>query len=301
MTCLETLHNAHLEKLPDSEKMEYLLSSVIYLSKEDVTGWKRKFQLDTSTEKNSLCDAEKKTDQQKKKRRRGSPDAIPWKPYDACKECGSGDIVEDVQQGRVVCTSCGMIQVSQILGSDSSNMTYEQLKNGPNKKIHYYSRVVYFRSILMGMQALTNPQISKEELRDLRVACGGSKNIDVQTTVKALRVTKLSSRFRRHRHSITHMLNPDYKPLVIKGCHFYEILKLFTRIEFNYMFMKECMGGRRSFFSYVYIFYQICYHLDLMHYTGPHHLLSDPRLLAKLHVAYEPIAIASHMDYDVSM
>lgn len=294
MSCLETLHNAYLTKLPDSEKMDYLLTSVTFLSEGDVNGWKQKFQVDVSTETSS-------TEPKKKKRRRMSPDAIEWKALDPCKECGSNEVIEDIVQGRTVCTSCGMIQVSQILGNDSSNMTYEQLKNGPSKKVHYYSRVVYFRSILMGMQALTNPQISEEELHALRVACDGSKNIDVNTVSKAMRMTKLSSKFRRHRFTITYLLNRDYKPIVIKGRHFLEMLKYFTRIEFNYMYMKDCMGDRRSFFSYTYIFYQICYHMDLMHYTGPQHLLNDPRLLKKLHLAYKPIAIASQMDHDVSM
>jgi hypothetical protein len=296
MTCLETLHNAYLEKLPDSEKMDYLMNCVTFLSEGDVTGWKRKYQPDAFPGSNSIDDPPPT-----RKRRRISPDAVLWKPLDPCMECGSEEVVEDTDQGRTVCTSCGMIQVTQLLGTASSNMTYEQLKNGPTKKIHYYSRVVYFRSILMGIQALTNPQISDEELHALRAACAGSKNIDVNTVIKALRKTKMSSKFRRHRFTITRMLNPQYKPLVIKGHHFYDMLKYFTRIEFNYMFMKDCMGTRRSFFSYTYIFYQICYHMDVMHYTGPQHLLNDPRLLSKLHAAYKPIAIASHMDYDISM
>lgn len=296
MSCLETLHNAYLERLPDSEKMEYLLNCVTFLKEGDVTGWKRKYQADVSPESNSIKDPALI-----RKRRRMSPDVVLWKPVDPCTECGSVEVVEDTEQGRTVCTSCGMIQAIQLLGTASLNMTFDQLKNGPTKKIHYYSRVVYFRSILMGMQALTKPKITKEELHALRVACDGSNCITVDVVTKALRKLKLSSRFRRHKFTLTNMLNPDYKPVIIKGVHFMEMLKYFTRIEFNYMYMKDCMGNRKSFFSYYYIFYQICYHMDVMHYTGPQHLLNDHRLLQKLHNAYKPIAIASNMDYDVSI
>ena len=293
MSCLEDLHNAYLTSLPDSEKMEYLLNSVTFLSDQDVIGWKKRFQPDVSTESNS-------PDKPKQKRRRMSPYAVIWTPRPACIECKSDEIVEDHEQGRVVCTACGMIQVIQLMGNASTNMTYEQLKNGPCTKIHYYSRVVYFRSLLMGMQALTSPRISAEELQDLRVACAGISNPDVDAVAKQIRKIGMASRLHRHRYTITLMLFPSYTPLKIAGVDFFEILRYFTRIEFNYMHMKDCMNGRQSFFSYPYIFYQICYHLDIMHYTGPHHLIKDKGLLTKLHVAYKPIAEASRMKYDIT-
>lgn len=298
MSCLEDLHNAYLTSLPDSEKMEYLLNSVTFLSDQDVAGWKKRFQPGVSTEINSI-DATK--EKPKKKRRRMAPSAILLTPYPACKECHSEDIVEDHEEGRVICIGCGMIQVTQLMGIATTNMTYDQIKNGPCTKIHHYSRVAYFRSFLMGMQALTNPQISDEELQNLRVACGGISSPDVDAVAKAIRKMGMSSRFHRHRYTLTHRLFPSYKPLYITGRDFIDILRYFTRIEFNYIHMKDCMGGRQSFFSYPYIFYQICYHLDCMHYTGPHHLLKDRGLLFKLHKAYKPIAIASKMYYNVSV
>lgn len=295
MSCLEDLHNAYLTSLPDSEKMEYLLNCVTYLSTQDVAGWKKRFQPDASTESSSPSGLERK----KKKRRRMAPSAVLWTPYPPCIECKSEEIVEDHEEGRVVCTACGMIQVTRLLGIASTNMTYEQLKNGPCTKIHYYSRVVYFRSLLMGMQALTSPQISKEELHDLRVACAGISNPDVDAVAKQIRRLGLASRFHRHRYTITRMLFPSYTPLHISAVDFFDILKYFTRIEFHYIHMKDCMNGRQSFFSYPYIFYQICYHLDIMHYTGPHHLIKDKGLLRKLHVSYKPIAEAAGMKYDI--
>lgn len=301
MSCLEELHNAYLTSLPDSEKMDYLLNSVTFLSDQDVTGWKAKFQVGASTENNSALPPTTENKQPPKKRRRLAPGAVLLMPYPACAECKSEEIIEDHDQGRVVCMGCGMIQVSQLLGIASTNMTYDQLKNGPCTKIHYYSRVVYFRSILMGMQALTTPQISGKELNDLRVVCDGESYPDVNAVARAIRKLGMASRFYRHRYTITQMLFPSYKPLYIKGCHFFEILKYFTRIEFNYMHMKDKMAGRRSFFSYPYIFYQICYHMDVMDYTGDHHLLKDATLLQKLHKAYKPIAEASGMRYDVTV
>lgn len=293
MSCLEDLHNAYLTSLPDSEKMDYLLNSVTFLSEQDVTGWKTRFQPDVLTESNST--------EPKKKRRRMAPSAVLMMPYPACMNCQSEDIVEDHEEGRVVCISCGMIQVTQLLGMSSTNMTYDQIKNGPCTKIHHYSRVAYFRSFLMGMQALTNPQISKEELQDLRVACDGIGNPDVDAVAKAIRKMGMASRFHRHRYTLVSRLFPSYKPVRILGRDFLDILRYFTRIEFNYIHMKDCMGGRQSFFSYPYIFYQICYHIDRMEYTGHHHLLKDRNLLLKLHKAYKPIAEASKMQYDVTV
>ena len=298
MSCLEDLHNAYLTSLPDSEKMEYLLNSVTFLSDQDVAGWKKRFQPGVSTEINST-DAMK--ERPKKKRRRMAPSVVLLTPYPACLECKSEEIIEDHEQGCVVCFSCGLLLVSQILGMSSSNMTYDQLKNGPCTKIHYYSRVVYFRSILMGMQASTSPQISKEELQDLRAACGGRRSPDVDVVVRVIRKLGLASRFHRHRYTITKMLYPEYKPLYISGVHFFDILKYFTRIEFHYIHMKDKMGTRRSFFSYPYIFYQICYHMDVMQYTGPHHLLKDNKLLMKLHTSYKPIADAAGMKSDINV
>ena len=299
MSCLEDLHDAYLTSLPDSERMEYLLNCVTYLSNQDVAGWKKRFQ-PVSTETSSVDPTTTTMEPKPKKRRRMAPSRVLWTPYPPCTECKSEEILEDHEQGRVVCMSCGMIQVTQLMGNASTNMTYEQLKNGPCTKIHYYSRVVYFRSLLMGMQALTNPQISKEELHALRVACAGISSPNVDAVAKQIRRLGMSSRFHRHRFTITLMLYPSYKPLYIAAVDFFAILKYFTRIEFNYIHMKDCMNGRQSFFSYPYIFYQICYHLDIMHYTGPHHLIKDKGLLMKLHKSYKPIAEASGMKYDIT-
>jgi transcription initiation factor TFIIIB Brf1 subunit/transcription initiation factor TFIIB len=301
MSCLEDLHNAYLARLPDSEKMEYLLNSVTFLSEQDVTGWKTRFQPEALTESNCGTTTTDEFEPKKKKRRRIAPSAVLLTPYPACIECKSEEIVEDQEQGRVVCISCGMIQVTQLMGTTSMNMTFDQLKNGPCTKIHYYSRVVYFRSVLMGMQALTKPQISEKELSVLRATCDGESSQDVNAVARAIRKAGMASRFYRHRYTITRMLFPSYEPLYIKARDFIDILKFFTRIEFNYIHMKDKMGGRRSFFSYPYVFYQICYHMDVMQYTGEHHLLKDVKLLTKLHQAYKPIAEASGMNYDVSV
>jgi ribosomal protein S27E len=279
--------------------MEYLLNSVTFLSDQDVTGWKKRFQPDALTESSSINQSEEAPP--KKKRRRMAPGAVLLMPYPACKECKSEDIVEDHEEGRVVCIGCGMIQVTQLMGIASTNMTFDQIKNGPCTKIHLYSRVAYFRSFLMGMQALTKPQISEKELQDLRVACGGINSPNVDAVAKEIRKLGMSSRFHRHRYTLTSMLFPSYKAVYISGRHFFDILRYFTRIEFNYIHMKDCMGGRQSFFSYPYVFYQICYHMDCMQYTGKHHLLKDRSLLLKLHKAYKPIAEASKMQYDVTV
>ena len=122
-----------------------------------------------------------------------------------------------MKEGSVVCTACGLAQVHQNLGISAANMSFEQLKSASRKKVHLYSRVVYFRSFLLGLQGKTRPTMSTEELGVLRATCAGESWIDEAVVSKALKRHKLAAKFRRHRFSIACMLNPGYSPIFLDG------------------------------------------------------------------------------------
>jgi hypothetical protein len=278
MDDLTLLHDGYLMKLPLEEQMIYLLDCQDFLKEDDVSGWKRRYAPAQSTESSLLEPVQK--------RRRMSPDAVLWTPHPPCSRCKSLEILEDTWGGSVVCTACGLVQMKQIVGMSVANMSHEQLKNGNRKIVHRYSRVAYFRSFLLGLQGKTYPVISEQELNSLRVTCGGG-NVDDETVKQGLKRLKLSTRFRRHRYTLAQMLNPSFKPVQLDASQFFYFLKLFRMIECQWQFgMKKKLHGRRVFFSYPYVFYQLCFHLNLMHLSGPHHLLHDQKLLNKLHYAY---------------
>jgi len=277
METLDQLHASYLESLDGEAQMDYLLSCQDFLKGDDVSGWKRQFAPATLVETISPEPA--------LKRRRMSPDAFLWEPHPPCTRCKSVEILEDTMGGTVVCTACGLVQ-SKLLVAGSANMSYEQLKNGNRTLVHRYSRVAYFRSFLLGLQGKTYPSISVEELNSLRAICVG-ESVDDETVKHGLKRLKLATRFRRHRYTLAAMINPSFRPVNMDAGEFFHFLKLFRMIECQWQFgLKRKLRGRRVFFSYPYVFYQLCYHLNKMHFTGPHHLLQDVSLLNKLHYAY---------------
>jgi hypothetical protein len=292
---LDQLHALHLASLTGEGVVDYLLSCQDYLKEEDVIGWKKRFAPGPSIEINEPPPPPKK-------RRRMSPDACVWSPFPPCKSCKSEEVVDDMKEGCVVCTACGLVQVHQNLGMSAANMSFEQLKNGERKKVHLYSRVVYFRSFLLGLQGKTRPSMSTEELGVLRATCAGESWIDEAAVSRALKKLKLAAKFRRHRYSIACMLNPDYKPVSMEGPMFFEFLRLFRVIECHWQHgMKRKLRERRVFFSYPYVFYQLCIQLGVMHLTGVHHLLHNRVALDKLHYAYGCIAKKAAFKFDVDV
>ena len=296
MEDLDTLHSNHLGTLTGEDQLDYLLSCQDYLKEGDVNGWRKRFA------PGSLTESKEPEEQTKKKKRRMNPDAVLWKPHPACIQCKSMDIIEDTQEGSVVCTACGLIQSRNSIGMGIANMSHEQLKNGNRKQVHRYSRVVYFRSFLMGFQGMTSPNISQEELKGLQVICGGSNFIDDGVVNAALKKMKLTTRFRRHRFSLAVMLNPEFKPIKIEPTMFFELLRLFRVVECFWMHGgKRKLRERRVFFSYPYVFYQLCHHLNLMHLTGPYHLLNCRDRLNKLHYVYGCIAKQAKLQFNVNV
>lgn len=292
---LDHLHSTYLENLTGEDQLDYLLICQDYLREDDVNGWKMRFAPDTSTETSEPV--------RQLKRRRMSPDAVVHTDYPPCLNCKhSRDIISDTAAGSVVCTACGLIQQLQQLQQGSANMSYDQLKNGTRKTVHQYSRVVYFRSFVMALQGRTRPNISGQQITDLRATCAGADFIDEWVVDDALKKLKLATKFRRHKYSLAARLNPEYKNVFIPAPIYFKMLTLFRVVECHWQHgMKRKLHGRRVFFSYPYVFYQLCYHMGYMQYTGSHHLLKSEELLNRQHYAYGCIAKVAGFKYSLTV
>jgi hypothetical protein len=250
---LEDLHNAYMTGLDGEELMNYLLSCQDLLKEDDVTGWLKRFAPAQSIESKEQPPA---------KRRRMSPSACLYQPRPPCPNCNSNEVDDDIQQGHVVCYACGLVVERQFLATTTACMSSEQLKSSMRHKPHEYSKIVYFRQFLMGLQGKTTPHISGPELASLRLTTSGCSFVDADVVNAALKKLKLATKYRRHRYSLAVKLNSEYRPVSIEQSIFFRMLRLFRVIEFNWKFdVKKKMKGRRVFFSYPYVYYQICVHM----------------------------------------
>ena len=286
---LTHLHETHAENMEEEELMDYLLSCQTFLMENDLDGWIKNFAPETLTQ------------EPPKKRRRGSPNDVKWKPLAACKSCKSNETVEDVKEGTVVCTACGIIQDTNIIGNTVAFMSIDGMRTGNRDVVHRYSRLVYFRSILNGLQGLTSPEISEANLTAIKASLGGAE-CSVGAVKVALKKLGLLKKYRRHIESITHkMTGGRHMSTRIEGPVFFEILRLFRRVE--YFWDRGCsknMPGRRVFMSYPYVFYQLCFHMGLPH-SGLHHLLKSKHLQGLLHKSYGRLAKRAGLRCDISV
>lgn len=278
---------------PTSDKVtEYLMNCMDYLMTGDLIGWKKRF----APEKQESSDAPSV------KRRRGSPSYVWPTSLPACQGCKSQEVIEDVMGGSVVCTVCGMIQ-GPLLSTDAAHTSVERLQRIDRHVIHRYSRVVYFRSFLWSIQGFTRPVISSEDVARLRRLTNGSRTTP-EDVVVALKKLKLATKYRRHKYSLAVLLSGNmYKPIQIEASDFFEMLRLFRRVEYHWEWSggKKVVMKRRVFLSYPYVYYQLCYHMGVMHLTGKHHLLLSRVLLSRQHSIYKVVAEAGGLQCDVSV
>lgn len=285
---LNRLHELKLDTIHGDDAMTYLLDCQTFLMMDDLAGWKRKYQVDASP-----CVVPPP------KRRRMSPNAVPGNEFvwDDCVQCKSNEIVNDVDEGRVVCTRCGLIQSMSGLGMGPAHMSVSRLRDGYRHVVHRYSRVVYFRSILNSIQGLTNPILPAEDESAMRRIIDGQNLTRVRPQhVKAcLKQLKKSTRYRRHIQSLTFLLSGGvYKPVVIQSVVMLELLRLFRRIEVFWDHgEKQKNKKRRVFPSYQYIYWQLCHKLKLRFLTSDDFLLKNRRLMSITHDMYTRVATAA--------
>ncbi len=133
---LEDLHEEYLSTLPEEKHLDYLLTSSVFLQKNDLNGWLQTFKPPSEISPS-------------KKRPRGAQDAATFNhslKTLTCEEC-QGETIEDITEGHTVCLKCGLIQREAIYRPDS--------------KVHFSSRlslgatiVIWIRVNIVGIYAL---------------------------------------------------------------------------------------------------------------------------------------------------
>lgn len=269
---LVALHEEHLDSIKDCEVDDYLLDCQEFIASGDVEGWRVRF-IDSLIPPPPV------------KRTRGAPSRLLLYEPVKCVECQSMEVIEDVKQGQIVCTDCGLIQSMCILVP-----TYYDQERSTPIKVHRYSRIVYFKSVLNSLRGETKPQMTKPEIDLLLKHLTTPITPDsVSVALKACGLVKL----RRHRTSIASVFG-RYQPLIVDAALYPEILRMFRRVEVEYKLTPK----RRIFLSYPYLIYQFLYHLGAQPPTTL--LLKCRHLLLRQHKLYGPIAkklaFTSHLD-----
>ena len=289
---LSRLHDLHIAGMGMEEMLSYLFECQEMLKIGDLESWKRKYAPGPPPPP--------------PKRRRMSPSEVLWKPRDPCIDCGSSEIVEDAREGNVVCIMCGMIQ-SSLVGTSIAPMYAGHLARFSPIVVHRYSRIVYFRSFILSMLGATDPEISDDHLESLRrTIVGGASKKNVHCALKTL---GLLTKYRRHIPSLAWRLSIEatpsgpFSPLVLKPSVFFELLRLFRRVEYYWDIggHKKAFKKRCVFYSYPYVFYQLCHHMGVPELSGPHHLLKSRKLLQRLHASFGPLAASAGLNCDVSV
>lgn len=199
-----------------------------------------------------------------------------------CKNCLTNkDIIEDVQEGHVVCTQCGMIQRSGVM---ETALTNAQFHTGLSRDVvHHYSRWTYLRSIIQANLGETQIEIS-EEHKQLFLDHG--KEIDefsVTTVKSAIKKHKLPYRLVRHSVTIATQLWPkSTRHLLSVGQS--ELAKIARRFrEYESVWDSDrsanCKLGRRFFLNYRLLWSEI-----VKEKNYPHLDFFKPLKNNKLHV-----------------
>jgi hypothetical protein len=257
---LTSLHEEHLSSLLEDEIDEYLLDCQEYISAGDVAGWKERFT------HSSLAPV---------KRTRGSPSRVLNQTAATCVECHSSEVIDDVKQGQIVCTDCGLVQSHHIYTA-----TFQDTLHATPIRVHRYSRIVYFKSVLRSLMGDTRPQLVKDDID--KILTHLRTPITPDTIVVALKASGLD-RLRRHRVSLSLGFGGT-GGLTVDATVYTQLLVMFRQVECAYTPAPK----RRVFLSYPYLLYQFLYHHKQ---PAPKTLLLKCRhLLARQHKLYGPIA-----------
>ena len=147
------------------------------------------------------------------------------------------------------------------------------------------------------MTGMTSPTVTEKELNILREKT--KKPISPTTIQQALKETNML-RLRRHKVRLAEIVSDgQFQAQTFEHKHFIQLLRLFRVVEYHYNDnIRAQFGKRKVFFNYHYLFYQLCFHIGCMQYTGPHHLLKGKHLLANQNRVYEIICKDTQMKCD---
>jgi len=119
---LEDLHEDYLRRLEPEKHMDYLLTSSVYLLKNDLNGWLKTFNP-------SCLPIQTSSSPPPVKKRRGAETCSTFNSTPAetkCEEC-NGTTIDDVTEGHVVCLKCGLIQARPIYMPDAKVPSFSRL------------------------------------------------------------------------------------------------------------------------------------------------------------------------------
>jgi hypothetical protein len=276
MSELSALHRAYLRDvaaLGDDAVTQYLLECLEFIKNDDLEGWKREFG------------DEGETPEPPKKRRRGAPSRKDYSPLPACTNCQATSLIEDYEEGQVVCTNCGLVNETQLLVETPPHLN----QRIDARQVHRYSRIVYFRSFLLSVTGNTYPQLTEDERSRIKE---GVEKIDTVTPTSIMSLLKKLKlhRLRRHRFYIAETfspLNKKYRPLNLAPTLFRDMLRLFRRAELVWDKVKaKNAPNRKVFINYSFLQYQFCYQLGHPECTGPEFLIKCPKRLELLNKLY---------------
>lgn len=201
-----------------------------------------------------------------------------------CKRpgCNSTEIIEDVNEGSVVCIQCGMIQSMSVFESADTNAIYHE---GVSRTVvHRYSRIVYLRAILLGLQGETRVDLDLEEWITLQLyfqqedTQSAPKNAAL--VKKAIRHLKLPYRLMRHAHTLAWQL---WK-ISLPNLDVQETRDVFRQFRvFENAWDREPLGssirkGRKKFPSYSVVWNYCCLELKYVHLVDLLPPLHNPKL-----------------------
>ena len=181
-----------------------------------------------------------------------------------CKKtgCNSTEIIEDVNEGFVVCTQCGMIQAMFVFENAGTDAIYHE---GVSRiAVHRYSRIVYLRGILKSFSGETRLTFDPGDPAMILWFFQKEENANLPeniTSVKlALKWMNLPLRYVYHASTIAWLLWKTPLPLP-DAEKVREIFRLFRALE-NVWDREPLAGsirkGRKKFPSYPLTWRFIC-------------------------------------------
>lgn len=199
-----------------------------------------------------------------------SPQAALPQRVQQCR-CGSSDIIEDVNEGHVVCTQCGTIQPSLVT---ESAFTDVKVMSGTVSKyvVHRYSRWTYLRSIILAEMGETQLQIEEIHLQVIQNYAKETNSCSVNSVKGAIRKRHLPYRLMRHAPTIALRLwkgQAQVRNLSISQSELERLCLRFREFENVWDSARSVAlrNGRKSFPSYRKLFRSLAEDCDFPHLT----------------------------------
>lgn len=183
------------------EEIEHLLDAKEYMRTGDSSGYVARF-----------VDKQPEVEKKLVKKRRGSQYTVlsEQKLPECANKCALDMMIEDVREGCVVCTQCGLIQSLVILEDARTGATFH---DGVSRiVVHHYSRIAHWVANIASLQGETKITLTENEENSLRQFCqkeGDRLGKGVFAVREAIRRGIIPYRFLRHANAIAFRLWPE--------------------------------------------------------------------------------------------